>query len=59
MFTHAYSFEAGSDITIMTEAQLLDLVEERRRRGMSADRLAEFEAWHRAVLSSNGASSDA
>lgn len=50
MFTQAYSFEAGSDITIMTEAQLEDLVEERRKRGMNSDLLEQFKNWHLAHL---------
>ncbi len=56
MISQAYSFEAESMITIMTEAQLIDLIEERRARGMSAEQLAEFEAWHQAALSSPPAS---
>ena len=40
MFTQAYSFENNSDITIMTEAQLLDLIAERRARGTSEENLA-------------------
>ena len=50
MFTQAYSFEAGSDITIMTEAQLEDLIEERRKRGMSPELLEQFRIWHLARL---------
>jgi hypothetical protein len=50
MFTHAYSFESQSDITIMTEAQLADLIAERRARGMSEENLAHLEAWHSARL---------
>ena len=49
--SQAYSFSANSMITIMTEAQLNDLIEERRARGMNSATLADFEAWHRAVLS--------
>lgn len=56
MMSQAYSFSANSMITIMTEAQLTDLVEERRTRGMSENRLAEFEAWHRAALAKRPAS---
>jgi len=48
--SQAYSFQAQSMVTIMTEAQLIDLIEERRARGMSEERLAEFAAWHRAAL---------
>jgi len=51
MFTNAYSFTAGSDITVMTEAQLLDLLQERAARGMSDDNLLMFETWHRSRLS--------
>lgn len=50
MMSQAYSFTAKSMVTIMTEAQLSDLIEERRARGMSKERLEEFEAWHRAAL---------
>lgn len=50
MMSKAYSFTAQSMVTIMTEAQLIDLIEERRARGMSDDQLAAFEAWHRANL---------
>ena len=50
MFTKSYSFEAGSEITLMTEAQLEDLIEERRKRGTSPELLAQFKAWHRARL---------
>lgn len=32
MFTKAYSFSAHSAVTIMTEAQLADLIAERRER---------------------------
>lgn len=46
MFTQAYSFEARSDITIMTEAQLDDLVDERRNRGASPELLELFRNWH-------------
>ena len=50
MMSQAYSFSANSMITIMTEAQLVELIEERRARGMNHKLLAEFEAWHRAAL---------
>lgn len=50
MMSQAYSFKAGSMITIMTEAQLLDLIDERRARGMSEEMLTVFEAAHRAAL---------
>ncbi len=50
MMSQAYSFEAKSMVTIMTEAQLIDLIEERRARGMSEEQLADFENWHRAAL---------
>jgi len=50
MMSQAYSFSAGSMITIMTEAQLIDLIEERRGRGMNPKTLADFEAWHRMAL---------
>jgi len=46
----AYSFTAQSNITVLTQAQLDGLIGERRERGMSEERLAEFEAWHRAAL---------
>jgi hypothetical protein len=46
----AYSFTAQSNITVLTHAQLDGLIQERRDRGMSEERLAEFEAWHRAAL---------
>ena len=51
MFTQAYSFKAGSTVTIMTEAQLTDLIAERRARGMSEEQIQEFADWHRARLS--------
>jgi hypothetical protein len=47
---NAYSFTAQSTITVLTHAQLDGLLQERRARGMSEERLAEFEAWHRAAL---------
>jgi hypothetical protein len=50
MMSQAYSFSASSMITIMTEAQLIDLIEERRARGVNPKTLADFEAWHRAAL---------
>jgi hypothetical protein len=40
-------------VTIMTEAQLIDLIQERRARGMNEEVLADFEAWHRARLSAS------
>lgn len=46
----AYSFTAQSTITVLVDAQLDGLIQERRARGMSEERLAEFEAWHRAAL---------
>lgn len=46
----AYSFTAQSNITVLTHVQLDGLIQERRKRGMSEERLAEFEAWHRAAL---------
>lgn len=54
MFTQAYSFAANSDITIKTEAQLADLIAERRARGMSEENLALLEAWHRTRLAQKG-----
>lgn len=48
--TKAYSFTAQSSITVLTHAQLDDLIEERRERGMDAETLADFETWHRSVL---------
>ena len=45
-----YSFANKSNITVLTHAQLDELIHERRERGMSEDLLAEFEAWHRAAL---------
>ena len=50
MMTQAYSFHAQSDVTLMTEAQLHDLLAERRARGTSEDVLMQFEAWHHAAL---------
>ena len=50
MMSQAFSFAANSMVTIMTEAQLLDLIEERRQRGMSKEALADFEVWHRRAL---------
>ena len=47
----AYSFTAQSNITVLPHAQLYGLIQERRERGMSEEKLAEFEAWHRAKLS--------
>jgi hypothetical protein len=46
----AYSFTAQSNITVLTHAQLDELIQERRDRGMSEEVLVEFETWHRAVL---------
>jgi len=46
----AYSFTAQSNVTVLTHAQLDELIQERRERGMSEKVLAEFETWHRAVL---------
>ena len=43
-----YSFTAKSSITVLTHAQLDDLIEE---RGMEAETLAVFETWHREKLS--------
>lgn len=40
-------------VTIMTEAQLVDLIEERRARGVNEEVLADFETWHRARLSAS------
>lgn len=48
--TKAYSFSAQSSITVLTHAQLDDLLQERRERGMSEEMLADFETWHRAKL---------
>lgn len=50
MSQKAYSFTAQSNITVLTHAQLDGLIRERREGGMSEERLAEFEAWHRAAL---------
>ena len=50
MMTQAYSFHAQSDVTLMTEAQLHDLLAERRARGTPDVRLREMEQWHRRAL---------
>ena len=50
MSQKAYSFTAQSNITVLTHVQLDGLIQERRERGMSEERLAEFETWHRAAL---------
>lgn len=42
---------AGSIQNAVAKFKAVDeLIQERRERGMSKDRLAEFEAWHRAAL---------
>jgi hypothetical protein len=50
MTTKAYSFAAQSNITILTQAQLTELVDERRARGCSEAELSHFEHWHQARL---------
>jgi len=54
MTTKIYSFRAASTVTVLTAAQLQELVEERRDRGMNPERLAEFQAWHLAQLNQDG-----
>ncbi len=50
MTSKAYSFTAKSTITILTEAQLDDLVSERCKRGCSDEELEKFRNWHLAKL---------
>ncbi|MGB1207579.1 MAG: hypothetical protein ACPG7W_00105 [Paracoccaceae bacterium] len=50
MTPQAYSFHAQSGVTILTEAQLLDLIAERRARGTPEDTLHMLAQWHRAAL---------
>ena len=50
MTSKAYSFEAQSTVTILTIAQLDDLVAERRNRGCSPKELEQFRNWHLAQL---------
>ncbi len=53
MDSKVYSFTLGQMIQVTSAEQLNMLVEERRQRGMSENRLAEFSAWHVARLSQN------
>ena len=54
MFSRAYSFVAKSDVTILTEVQLADLIADRRARGMCEQNLAQLEERHIVCLTQEG-----